>query len=183
MKKYIKSSEDLVDTLPTLEEISILMDADITKYIESVDLIDEGLLDDTQVAEDWKNFMVLIEGYISRHEQLELLYDNPGNKLRKFPTVEGSHYYYIGVKNSDGEYAGKFVVDLRLSTHESTKKSGKARAYFENTVLKIIQKKYPNANEVIPKGLIINKKTFKNYDQAAMAVLGMLENIAKNYCR
>lgn len=44
-------------------------------------------------------------------------------------------------------------------------------------------KKYPKATAAVPKDLIINKKTFKNYDQAAMAILGMLENIAKNYCR
>ncbi|MBO4542806.1 MAG: hypothetical protein J5725_06435 [Bacteroidales bacterium] len=103
--------------------------------------------------------------------------------MRKFPTVEGSHYYYIGVKNSEGNFVGKVVVDLRLSTHESTKKSGKARTYFEDMVLKIIQKKYPTTKEVVPKDLVVNKKTFKNYDQAAIAVLGMLESIVKNYCR
>lgn len=183
MKRFVKDFTDLLDDLPLLEEISITMDADITKYIESVDLIDEGLLEDTQVAADWQNFMVLVEGYIDRHEQLELLYDKSGNKLRKFPTVEGSHYYYIGVKNSEGNFVGKVVVDLRLSTHESTKKSGKARTYFEDMVLKIIQKKYPTTKEVVPKDLVVNKKTFKNYDQAAIAVLGMLESIVKNYCR
>ena len=182
MKRFVKESINILDDLPMLEEISITMDADITKYIESVDLIDEGLLEDTQVAADWQNFMVLVEGYIDRHEQLELLYDKPGNKLRKFPTVEGSHYYYIGVKNSEGKYVGKVVVDLRLSTHESTKKSGKARAYFEDLVLKIVQKKYPTAKDVVPKDLVVNKKTFKNYDQASIAVLGMLESIVKNYC-
>ncbi|MBO4542807.1 MAG: hypothetical protein J5725_06440 [Bacteroidales bacterium] len=75
MKRFVKDFTDLLDDLPLLEEISITMDADITKYIESVDLIDEGLLEDTQVAADWQNFMVLVEGYIDRHEQLELLYD------------------------------------------------------------------------------------------------------------
>lgn len=183
MKKYIKNTNDLIDNLPTLEEISILMDADISQYIESVDLIGEGALEDTQVVADWKNFMTLVEGYINRHENLALLYDKAGNKLRKFPDVEGSHYYYIGVKDAEGKFTGKVVVDLRLSTHESTRKSGKARSYFENLVLKIIQKKYPKATEAVPKDLIINKKTFKNYDQAAMAILGMLENIANNYCR
>lgn len=183
MKKYIKNTNDLIDNLPILEEISILMNADISQYIESVDLIGEGTLEDTQVVADWKNFMTLVEGYINRHENLELLYDKAGNKLRKFPDVEGSHYYYIGVKDMEGKFTGKVVVDFRLSTHESTRKSGKARSYFENLVLKIIQKKYPKATAAVPKDLIINKKTFKNYDQAAMAILGMLENIAKNYCR
>ena len=181
MKRYIKLSESLLSELPTLEEISITMDADITQYVESVDLINEGVLDDTQVVADWKNLMTLVEGKITRHDQLELLYDKPGKKLRKFPEVEGSHYYYIGVKDSDGKFTGKIVVDFRLSTHDSTKKSGKARTYFENLVLKIIQKKYPNAKDVVPKDLIVNKKTFKNYDQAARAVDGMLENIANNY--
>lgn len=182
MKKYIKSSGDLVDTLPTLEEISITMDADITKYIESVDLIDEGLLDDTQVAAEWSAFLLAVSNYIDNHPQLELLYDRPGNPLRKFPTVEGSHYYYVGVKNAEGKFVGKIVVDFRLSTHHSTNKSAKARKYFEKNTLKIIQKKYPNAEEVEPKNLVVNKKEFKNnYDAARRAVKGMLNSIAENY--
>lgn len=183
MKKYIKSSKDLIDNLPILEEISITMDADITKYIESVDLIDEGLLDDTQVVEEWRDFLSSVENYINNHPQLELLYDNPGNPLRKFKKVEGSHYYYIGVKNSEGKFVGKVVVDFRVATHQSTNRTAKKRKYHEGDALKIIQKKYPNASTVEPKGLIVNKKEFKNYDLARFAVQGMLENIAKNYCK
>ena len=183
MKRFVKVSADLLEDLPLLEEISITMDADITKYIESVDLIDEGLLDDTQVAEEWHTFLLAVKGYIENHPQLELLYDIPGNKLRKFPTVEGSHYYYIGVKNSDGKFVGKVVVDFRLATHQSTNKSAKARPYYEKKAMKIIQKKYPNASEVEPKGLVVNKKEFKNdYDAARRAVKGMLESIARNFC-
>lgn len=184
MKRFVKASADLLADLPLLEEISITMDADITKYIESVDLIDEGLLDDTQVVAEWSSFLLAVENYINNHFQLELLYDKPGNPLRKFPTVEGSHYYYIGVKNSEGSFVGKVVVDFRLSTHHSTNKSGKARKYFEGNALKIIQKKYPNAAEVEPKDLIVNKKEFKNdYDAARLAVKGMLESIARNFCK
>ena len=184
MKRFVKDITNLLENLPLLEEISITMDADITKYIESVDLIGEGSLDDTQVVEEWRTFLLAVKGYITNHPQLELLYDRPGNKLRKFPTVEGSHYYYIGVKNSDGKFVGKVVVDFRLATHQSTNKSAKARPYYEKKAMEIIQKKYPNASEVEPKGLVVNKKEFKDdYDKARFAVRGMLESIAKNYCR
>ena len=178
MKKYIKSTDTIAQDLPMLEEISILMDADISQYVE---LIGEGILDDTQVMSDWQNFMTLVEGFIDRTEQLELLHDEPENNLSKFPDVEGSHYYYIGVRNAEGEFVGKIVVDLRLSTHDSTRQSREYRKQHETAVLKIIQKKYKNAKAMIPKDLIVNKKTFKDYDTAAIAALGMLESIVKNY--
>ena len=182
MKRLVRASADLLEDLPLLEEISITMDADITKYIESVDLIDEGLLDDTQVAEEWRDFLASIENYIDTHPQLELLYDRPGNPLRKFPTVEGAHYYYIGVRNSEGKFVGKMVVDFRLATHQSTNRTAKKRKYHEKNALKIIQKQYPNASEVEPRGAVVNKKEFKNdYDAARRAVRGMLDSIAKNY--
>ena len=182
MKRYIKNSKSLIADLPTLETISVSIDADITKYIESVDLIDEGLLEDTQVIAEWQDFLISVEGFIERHTQLELLYDEPGNPLEKFPGVEGSHYYYIGVKNSEGKYIGKVVVDFRLSTHQSTKQSAKERIKHEGDALKIIQKKYPSATGVEPKGLIVNKKEFKDYDATRFAVHGMLENIVKDFC-
>ena len=181
MKKYIKSADIVAQDLPVLEEISILMDADISQYVESAELIGEGTLDDTQVIADWKNFMTLVEGSIGRNAQLELLHDEPGKHLAEFPGVEGSHYYYIGVKDTNGKFVGKIVVDLRLSTHDSTAQSRKERIQHENTVLKIIQKKYKNAKDMIPKDLIVNKRTFKDYDAAAFAVLGMLNKIAETY--
>ena len=182
MKKLISNSTNLINELPTLETISIEMDADITKYVESVDLIGEGLLDDTQVAEEWQTFLIAVKGYIDKHPRLKLLYDEPGDPLDKFPEIEGSHYYYIGVKNSDGKYVGKVVVDFRLATHQSTRQTTKNRKVHEKNALKIIRKTYPNASEVEPKGLIVNKKEFKDYDDARRAVRGMLESIVKNYC-
>lgn len=167
--------------LPMLEEITIHMDTDITQYIESADLIGQGLLDDTQVIADWQSFINTVMVYINTHEQLELVYDKPGKPLRQATNVPGSYYYYIGVRNEEGKFVGTVVVDFRLSTHTSTDTSGKDSAKHEANALTIIQKQYPNAKTIVPKGKVVNKKEFKDYDDAKRAIIGVLDSIVKKY--
>lgn len=167
--------------LPLLEELSITMDADITRYIESADLIGKGILDDTQVIADWQSFLNMVMIYIETHKQLELVYDKPGKYLREAKDVPGSYYYYIGVRGEDGKFTGAIVVDFRLATHTSTDTSGKDRARHETKALTIIQKKYPNAKTIVPKEKVVNKKEFKDYDDAKRAIIGVLDSIIKKY--
>jgi len=181
MKKYIRNNNALISKLPILEEISINMNADITKYIQSADLIGKGILEDTQVLADWVSFIDTVRIYIDLHDSLELLYQKPGDPLDEDPDIPGSYYYYIGVRDAEGKFSGQIVVDFRLATHSSTKTSAKYREKYEAEALQIIRKEYLNANQVIPKGIVVNKKEFADYDIAKLAIVGMMDSIIEKY--
>lgn len=179
MKRYIRDTIENYTDLPLLEEISIYIDADVTKYIESADLIDQGVLDDTQVVAEWQTFVGTVEGMILNDEHLVLLGKDTGKGLGIDESVPGSYYFYIGVRNADGEYVGKVVVDFRLSTHDTMNPA--TRLTHEQDYLKVIQKTYPSATTMIQKDLKVNTKEFTDYDIAKMAVVGMLSKISKVY--
>lgn len=181
MKRYIKSSDSSLNNLPILEHITIHLDANIDKYIESADLIGEGLLEDSQVLADWNCFIQNTYNAIAKHTNLKLLHEAKGKPLKSDPNIPGSYYFYLGVTDDNGKLKGKIVICLRLSTHQSTKTSASAGRKHNDNTLQIIRKIYPDVSDIINKELVVNKKTFNDYDDATLAIIGMINKIASKY--
>lgn len=180
MKSYT-TLPDFLSDIPTLDKIRIELSVDLVESVNAAQMIGEGILDDTQVMQDWLDFIQLVRTLIITNESFILLLEKDGTPSPLDSKTPQSKYFYIGVKDANGNLAGKVVVDFRLSMHDSTHASAAGGAKYEADALKDIQKDHPNYEYVEPEGIIVNKKRFKSYTHAKFAVIGKLAKIAEDY--
>ena len=183
MKKYTVLPS-YIDDLPTVDSICIELSVDISNYIQSAQMIGEGILDDTQVLADWNNFIYFVRKEIVNNSSLVLLLEQQGTVSPLDNVTPQSKYFYIGIKNGYGELDSKVLIDFRLSMHESTESSKRGAAKHEQAAIQQINTEYPQLpdywNTTLCE-LIVNKKTFKSYEHAERAVAGKLHKLVEQY--
>lgn len=160
---------------PVLQKITISIDSDITKYVESGDSFDGGILKDTQVVADWMSFMGTVEGVIELEENFSLGTTETGKGLPIDPNVPNSHCYYVDVGNTDNEVVCHLEVDFQFSTHTSIDKFNIRK----NTIQVVQETTYPVDTDSGQPSQIIIKRDYSDYDLAMLAVIEMLNEIGK----
>lgn len=181
MRQYTRMPRFIAD-LPTIETLAIDFLVESAGTIQSSKLIQTDFEDDQQALNDWLDFIGMVKSTIASNKSLILLAEKPGTV---FPgtDIPQSLYFYIGVRNAYGELAGKIIVDFRISTHNMTKHSESARWKHEQSVLQEIRETYPGYVKVIPRGIVVNQKYFKDYAHAEFAVMSKLDKIAETYSK
>lgn len=160
---------------PVLQKITISIDSDITKYVESRDSFDGGILEDTQVVADWMSFMDTVEGVIEFEENFSLGTTETGKGLPIDPNVPSSRCYYVDVENNNGEIVCHLEVDFQFSTHTSIDKFNIRK----NTIQVVQETTYPVDTDSGQPSQIIIKRDYSDYDLAMLAVIEMLNEIGK----
>ena len=166
---------DVYNEYPVLQKITISIDSDITKYVESGDSFDGGILEDTQVVADWMSFMDTVEGVIEFEENFSLGTTETGKGLPIDPNVPSSHCYYVDVGNTDNEIVCHLEVDFQFSTHTSIDKFNIRK----NTIQVVQETTYPVDTDSGQPSQIIIKRDYSDYDLAMLAVIEMLNEIGK----
>jgi len=175
MKKLVK--------FPLLETIDVEISITVkTEYVAAADLIGKGILDDTQVLSDWNAFMSSTENIITNMDTLKLLEIRKGKPSESDPTTLLSKYFYIRVLDENKSPVGNILISFRLSTHDETQTGLKYRKKNDEEVA---EKYSTKLEKLIPidSEFIVNKKTFKNYDQAMYALYGKLASIVETYSK
>ena len=180
MKIQTKSKRFLSD-IPTIETISIVLDVYDLTEIYSAPLIGYDPLNDSQSLADWASFISTVRGAITNNTSLILLYEAEGKNSNVDNKTPLSKYFYIGVRNIYGELAGKIIVKFRLSTHFPKTLSEKANAKHLAEARSNMTGLDLSKIDIVDKELVVNNKTFKDYDAAMFAVLGLLRKIVNNY--
>ena len=166
---------DVYNEYPVLQRITISIDSDITKYVESGDSFDGGILEDTQVVADWMSFMGTVEGVIEFEENFSLGTTETGKGLPIDPNVPSSRCYYVDVENTDNEIVCHLEVHFQFSTHTSIDKFNIRK----NTIQVVQETTYPVDTDSGQPRQIIIKRDYSDYDLAMLAVIEMLNEIGK----
>jgi hypothetical protein len=182
--KHYTVLPNFISDIRTLDTIYIELSVDVTNYVQSAQMIGEGILDDTQVLADWNNFIYFVRKQIINNPSLVLLLEQKGTISPLDNITPQSTYFYIGVKNGYGELDGKILIDFRLSMHEATDSSKRRYAKHEQNSLQHINSEYPDLPDYWNTTfceLIVNKRSFKSYEHAERAVEGKLNKLVEQY--
>ena len=95
MKSYT-TLPDFLSDIPTLDKIRIELSVDLVESVNAAQMIGEGILDDTQVMQDWLDFIQLVRTLIITNESFILLLEKDGTPSPLDSKTPQSKYFYIG---------------------------------------------------------------------------------------